>query len=107
MLNKIKIMIIEDEDAISNFVATTLKANTYAPLERLKVLYEEALSHPSVVGLVIGTRPDCMPTELLDYLTELNRNTFLLVEYGVESANEETLLRINRGHSFATAQRAI
>lgn len=81
--------------------------NTYAPLQKLKAMYEEALKVPDVVGLVIGTRPDCMPTELLDYLTELNRNTFLLVEYGVESANEETLLRINRGHSFATAQRAI
>lgn len=81
--------------------------NTYAPLQRLIAMYEEALRVKDVVGLVIGTRPDCMPTELLDYLTGLNRRTFLLVEYGVESANEETLLRINRGHTFETAKKAI
>lgn len=75
--------------------------NTYGQLEHLKELYEEALRVPDVVGLVIGTRPDCMPPALLEYLTELNRRTFLIVEYGIESANEDTLLRINRGHSFA------
>lgn len=74
--------------------------NTYAELDRLVSLYEEALRVPDVVGLVIGTRPDCMPDNLLDYLEELNRRTFLIVEYGVESANDETLLRINRGHTF-------
>lgn len=89
--------------------------NTYAELDRLKALYEEALRVEDVVGLVIGTRPDCMPDELLDYLEELNRRTFLIVEYGVESANEDTLVRINRGHTYAqsveticrTAQRGI
>lgn len=75
--------------------------NTYGQLEHLKELYEEALQVPDVVGLVIGTRPDCIPPALLDYLTELNRRTFLIIEYGIESANEETLRRINRGHSFA------
>lgn len=75
--------------------------NTYGELEHLKELYEEALRVPDVLGLVIGTRPDCMPPALLEYLTELNRRTFLIVEYGIESANEETLRRINRGHSFA------
>ena len=75
--------------------------NTYAELDRLVSLYEEALCVPDVVGLVIGTRPDCMPDNLLDYLEELNRRTFLIVEYGVESANDETLLRINRGHTYA------
>ncbi|MBQ5373155.1 MAG: TIGR01212 family radical SAM protein, partial [Bacteroidaceae bacterium] len=73
--------------------------NTYAELDRLVSLYEEALRVPDVVGLVIGTRPDCMPDNLLDYLEELNRRTFLIVEYGVESTNDETLLRINRGHT--------
>ena len=59
--------------------------NTYAELEELKRKYEEALSVPDVVGLVIGTRPDCMPDALLDYLEELSKHTFLIVEYGVES----------------------
>lgn len=75
--------------------------NTYGQLEHLKELYEEALRVPDVVGLVIGTRPDCMPPALLDYLSELNRRTFLIIEYGIESANEATLLRINRGHTYA------
>lgn len=81
--------------------------NTYAELDRLVSLYEEALRVPDVVGLVIGTRPDCMPDNLLDYLEELNRRTFLIVEYGVESANDETLLRINRGHTFRQSCEAI
>ena len=81
--------------------------NTYAELDRLVSLYEEALRVPDVVGLVIGTRPDCMPDNLLDYLEELNRRTFLIVEYGVESANDETLLRINRGHTFCQSCEAI
>lgn len=81
--------------------------NTYAPLPHLKALYEEALAVPDVVGLVIGTRPDCMPEALLDYLTELNRRTFLIVEYGVESTNEETLRRVHRGHTYAEAAATI
>lgn len=81
--------------------------NTYASLARLREMYEEALCVPDVVGLVIGTRPDCMPPDLLRYLSELNRRTFLIVEYGVESANEQTLLRINRGHTFALSAQVI
>ena len=81
--------------------------NTYAPLAQLKSLYEEALSVSDIVGIVIGTRPDCMPDELLDYLAELNERTFVLVEYGVESTNDETLLRINRGHTFQQSCDAI
>ena len=60
--------------------------NTYGELEQLKRMYEEVLAVEDVVGLVIGTRPDCMPDTLLDYLEELNRQTFLLVEYGIESS---------------------
>ena len=82
-------------------------SNSYGTLSHLKELYEEALRVPDVVGLVIGTRPDCMPDALLEYLEELNRRTFLLVEYGVESANEETLVRVNRGHTFAQARECI
>ena len=73
--------------------------NTYGELEDLKRKYEEALSADGVVGLVIGTRPDCMPDSLLDYLEEMNRHTFLLVEYGIESTDDKTLCRINRGHT--------
>lgn len=81
--------------------------NTYGELEQLMAMYEEALSVDGVVGLVIGTRPDCMPPALLDYIEELSRKTFVMVEYGIESANDETLRRINRGHDFATAIDAI
>ena len=81
--------------------------NTYASIDHLRQLYEEALRVEDVVGIVIGTRPDCVSDELLDYLEDLNRHTFLIVEYGVESAYDETLQRINRGHSFAQSRLAI
>lgn len=81
--------------------------NTYGELDSLKRKYEEALSVDGVVGLVIGTRPDCMPDELLHYLEEINRETFLLVEYGIESTDDETLRRINRGHSFRDTAEAV
>ncbi len=81
--------------------------NTYAPLSKLRALYEEALRVPDVVGLVIGTRPDCVSEELLDYLEALNQRTFLIVEYGIESANDDTLRLINRGHDFACSRDAI
>lgn len=75
--------------------------NTYAPLEELKKLYEEALEHPKVVGLVISTRPDTVNAELLDYLQELSKKVYVMVEFGLESHLDKTLERINRGHSFA------
>jgi len=81
--------------------------NTYGELEQLKTMYEEALSVEGVVGIVIGTRPDCMPDTLLDYIEQLSLRTFVMVEYGIESANDSTLQRINRGHDFATAADAI
>lgn len=81
--------------------------NTYGELETLKRMYEEALAVEGVVGLVIGTRPDCMPDSLLDYLEELARRTFLLVEYGIESADDRILERINRGHDFACTADAV
>ncbi|MCI7433812.1 MAG: TIGR01212 family radical SAM protein [Prevotella sp.] len=82
-------------------------SNTYAPLEELKRKYEEALAVDDVVGLVIGTRPDCVSDEALDYLQQLNQRTFLIVEYGIESANDNTLRRINRGHTFDCSRQAI
>lgn len=81
--------------------------NTYAELESLKRKYEEALCVDDIVGLVIGTRPDCMPEELLRYLESLNRHTFLLVEYGIETTCDETLKRINRGHTYAATVEAV
>ncbi|MBQ8737598.1 MAG: TIGR01212 family radical SAM protein [Bacteroidaceae bacterium] len=81
--------------------------NTYAELEILKRKYEEALAVDGVIGLVIGTRPDCMPNSLLDYLEKLNRQTFIMVEYGIESTYDKTLLRINRGHNHACTVDAI
>ena len=82
-------------------------SNTYAPLPRLKELYEEALAHPAVEGIVIGTRPDCVDDEKLDYLAELAKKHIVIVEYGIESCYDKTLQRINRGHTFAQAQEAI
>ena len=81
--------------------------NTYASLDRLKALYEESLGVEDVVGIVIGTRPDCVSDELLDYLSSLNERTFLIVEYGIESANDLTLQFINRGHTFEQSRQAI
>ena len=82
-------------------------SNTYAPLEVLRERYSEALSHEGVVGLVIGTRPDCVSEEILDYLAELAKEYYITVEYGIESCYDDTLLRINRGHDFACAERAV
>ena len=81
--------------------------NTYGSIDLLKKLYEEALQEEDIVGLVIGTRPDCISTPLLDYLEQLSRQTFLIVEYGIESANNDTLRRINRGHTFECSKKAV
>lgn len=82
-------------------------SNTYAPLDTLRRRYEEALSQDGVVGIVIGTRPDCVTEETLDYLEELSRRTFVIVEYGIESVDNATLKRINRGHTFECSRDAI
>ena len=81
--------------------------NTYGSVDLLKKMYEEALQEEDIVGLVIGTRPDCISTPLLDYLEQLSRQTFLIVEYGIESANNDTLRRINRGHTFECSKKAV
>ncbi|CCY36593.1 tIGR01212 family radical SAM protein [Alistipes sp. CAG:831] len=82
-------------------------SNTYAPLDRLRTLYEEALSHPLVAGIVIGTRPDCVDEEKLDWLASLARSHVVVIEYGIESVYDRTLRRINRGHTFEDALRAV
>ena len=81
--------------------------NTYGEVEELVGMYEEALAVRDVVGLVIGTRPDCMPSGLLDALQALARRTFLMVEYGIESTDDATLSHIRRGHTFAETEDAV
>ena len=81
--------------------------NTYADVAELKKLYEAALAVNDVVGIVIATRPDCVNRELLEYLGELGRQVKVIVEYGVETANDDTLVRINRGHTWAESVDAI
>jgi len=72
--------------------------NTYAPVSRLRPLYEEALSHPHIVGMAIGTRPDCVPGDVLDLLSELAERTYLSVEYGMQTMHNRSLDWMNRGH---------
>ena len=81
--------------------------NTYAPLSTLKKLYEEALSHPDVIGLVIATRADAVDDVILDYISTLSKKYFVVVEYGVESTSDATLQLINRGHTFQESADAI
>lgn len=81
--------------------------NTYGSMDDLKQLYEEALSHPKISGIVIGTRPDCVSDELLDYFAELASKTYVMLEYGIESTNNATLEFIQRGHDYACAVNAI
>jgi len=81
--------------------------NTYDSLDNLKAIYEEALSYPNVIGLVVGTRPDCVSDELLDYFAGLAKKYYVMIEYGIESTRDETLLFINRGHNYACAEKAI
>ena len=81
--------------------------NTYGATPYLAACYEEALAHDGVVGLIIGTRPDCMPPDLLAYLSDLARDRYLMVEYGIESTCDETLARVNRGHDYASAVDAV
>lgn len=81
--------------------------NTYESVDKLIDLYQEALAYPNVVGLVISTRPDCMPNELLDYLEEINKKHFVLIEYGVESTLNSTLERVNRQHTFEESKETI
>ncbi len=84
---------------VDHFIAYFQPAtNTYAPVELLRSLYEAALSHPQVVGLAIGTRPDCVPNDVLDLLQDLARRTYLSVEYGLQTIHNRSLDWMNRGH---------
>lgn len=94
-------------EAVSYLAYFQAFSNTYAPVEKLKELYEEALNHPGVIGLIIGTRPDCIDDEKLAYLKELSLKYYIAVEYGIESCYNRTLKRINRGHTFEEAVKAV
>ncbi|MGB8490453.1 MAG: TIGR01212 family radical SAM protein [Bacteroidales bacterium] len=82
-------------------------SNTYAPVERLREIYSEALKNELVRGLIIGTRPDCVGNGVLDLLQELSKTCYVSVEYGIESCYDRTLARINRGHTFGEAVAAL
>jgi hypothetical protein len=94
----------EGQKYIAYFQAYT---NTYAPLDALLNLYEEALQYPDVVGIAVGTRPDCVNDDLLNYFEERSHSRYVIVEYGVESTRNETLQFIHRGHTFEQAEEAI
>ncbi|HEX9653713.1 MAG TPA: TIGR01212 family radical SAM protein [bacterium] len=82
-------------------------SNTYAPIEHLEKLYAEALDHPGIVGLAVGTRPDCIDGAKLDLFEQIRRDYFVTLEYGIESVNDETLRIINRAHDYACTVNAI
>jgi len=82
-------------------------SNTHAPLDQLKEIYNEALQYPGIIGLVIGTRPDCIDDEKLDYFAEMSKDYYIILEYGIESFYNRTLEQINRGHSVEDSITAI
>jgi len=94
-------------EAVSYLAYFQAFSNTYAPLETLRKLYSEALNFPAVIGLIIGTRPDCIDDEKLAFLKELSGKYYVAVEYGIESCHNKTLQRINRGHTFEDAVEAV
>jgi len=81
--------------------------NTYAPIKKLRNLYDQALADPEVIGLSIATRPDCISDQILDLLEEYNRRCYLLLEYGLQSVHNKTLVKINRGHTAEDFSRAV
>ena len=82
-------------------------SNTYADSNTLRSIYREVLSHPKVSGLIIGTRPDCISSEILDILEELSHHTYIALEYGIESVYDTTLAHVNRGHNYQCAVDAV
>jgi radical SAM protein (TIGR01212 family) len=94
-IQRMRIRYRKCKDFLAYFQPAT---NTYAPVERLRAVYDEALSHPQVVGLVIGTRPDCVTDDVLDLLEEIASRTYLSVEYGMQTIHDRSLDWMNRGH---------
>lgn len=82
-------------------------SNTYSGVDQLRSIYEAALAHPQIHGLVIGTRPDCVPDDVLDYLAEIAQTKIVELELGIESCDDATLQRVNRGHDFAESVDAV
>jgi len=86
---------------VDKFIAYFQPAtNTYAPVDRLREVYEAALDHEQVVGMAIGTRPDCVPDDVLDLLQEFAEKTYLSVEYGIQTIHDRSLIEMNRGHLY-------
>jgi radical SAM protein (TIGR01212 family) len=81
--------------------------NTHADIHRLRDIYFEVVSHPEISGLIVGTRPDCISSEILDLLADISTRKYVAIEYGIESTLDTTLSHINRGHTFADAQHAV
>ena len=82
-------------------------SNTHKPLDELKSIYQQALEVPEIAGIVVGTRPDLVDETLLQHFNEIQKSHYVMLEYGVESVYDDTLKRVNRGHDFATAEKAI
>jgi radical SAM protein (TIGR01212 family) len=101
------------EFAIQRYKATRFIAyfqafsNTYGPVDRLRAVYDEVLNDPEVLGLIIGTRPDCLPPDVIELLADYHRRTWLWVELGLQSSSERTLALINRGHDVACFIQAV
>jgi radical SAM protein (TIGR01212 family) len=99
---------LKRRQAADHFVAYFQPAtNTHAPTWRLRELYQQALSHPAIVGLVVGTRPDCVADDVLDLLAELSRTTWVSIEYGLQSIHDRTLKLLNRGHDYRAFEDAV
>lgn len=94
----------EKQEYLAYFQSYT---NTYDSLEKLESVYGEALRHPRVSGIVVGTRPDCVDDHILDYFANLAKSKYVMIEYGIESTCDKTLEFINRGHDYASTVKAI
>lgn len=79
-------------------------SNTYGDIDHLERIYHETLTHPAISGIIIGTRPDCISSEILDILEHISKQYFVSIEYGIESTSDATLTHVNRGHTFAQAR---
>ncbi len=82
-------------------------SNTYAPIDELKTIYQQTLDHPDVIGLIIGTRPDCIDDKKLELVSEISKTHYVMIEFGIESIYNSTLEKINRGHTWEQSQQAI
>lgn len=82
-------------------------SNTHASLDTLKDIYGQVFEFPEILGIIVGTRPDCIDDQKLDYFASLSKDHYVTIEYGIESCYDDTLRNVNRGHDFATARRAV